>query len=209
MSGRSIVAVAFASLGLAVLGAGPAIAHAALTDTSPRAKSSVSEISEVTITANEELLDIGKNAKGFVIAVSDEDGAFYGDGCVSVKGDTASMDVSLTLRGKYKVAYRVISNDGHPVEGKFFFDFEGNADQSNLVRYSERPVCGKTPVSVIDESATPTEPDVMTTSSPVPSAAPEADITPWIGLATIPLIVGAIWILVRLLGKRDAEDHLD
>jgi len=209
MSGRSLATVVATALGLAVLSAGPAFAHAALTDTSPRAKSSVAEISEVTITANEQLLDIGKNAKGFVIAVSDEDGAFYGDGCVSVKGDTASMDVVLALRGKYKVAYRVISNDGHPVEGKFFFNFEGDADQSNLVRFSERPVCGKTPVTIVDETAAPTEPTVMTTANPVTTTAPEADITPWIGLATIPLIVGAIWILVRLLGKRDAEDNLD
>jgi methionine-rich copper-binding protein CopC len=209
MSIRSVVTVIVTALGFAVLSVGPALAHAALTGTTPSADSTVSEISLVSVTANEDLLDIGENAEGFVIAVSDEDGAFYGDGCVSVRGDTASMDVALSLRGTYTVAYRVISDDGHPVEGTFTFDFEGDASQSNLVQYAERPVCGETPVTLLDETSEPTEPTVMTTAPPVVAPAPGTDLTPWIGLATIPVIVGAIWLLVRLLGKKDSEDHLD
>jgi len=209
MSIRSVVTVIVTALGFAVLSAGPALAHAALTGTTPTADSTVSEISVVSVTANEDLLDIGENAEGFVIAVSDEDGAFYGDGCVSVRGDTATMDVALSLRGTYTVAYRVISDDGHPVEGSFTFDFEGDASQSNLVQYAERPVCGETPVTLLEETSEPTEPTVMTTAPPVVAPAPGTDLTPWIGLATIPVVIGSIWLLVRLLGKKDSEDHLD
>ena len=209
MSIRSVVTVIVTALGFAVLSAGPALAHAALTGTTPTADSTVSEISVVSVTANEALLDIGENAEGFVIAVSDEDGAFYGDGCVSVRGDTASMDVKLSLRGTYTVAYRVISDDGHPVEGTFTFDFEGDASESNLVQYAERPVCGETPVALVDETSAPTEPTVMSTAPPVVAPAPSTDLTPWLGLATIPVVIGSIWLLVRLLGKKDSEDHLD
>ena len=212
MSLRTVISATVTALGFAILSVGPAFAHAELTGTSPAAESAVAEISEVTITANEDLLDIGKNAEGFVIAVSDEDGAFYGDGCVTIEGATASMDVTLSLRGTYTVEYRVISDDGHPVEGTFAFDFEGDADESNLVRYVERPVCGETPITLVDETTEPTEPtepSVISTAPPLIAPAPGADITPWIGLATVPLVVGAIWLLVRLLGKKDSEDHLD
>jgi hypothetical protein len=34
-------------------------------------------------------------------------------------------------------------------------------------------------------------------------------ILPYLGLATIPVLAGAIWLLVRTLGKRDSEDHLN
>ena len=209
MSIRSVVTVIVAAFGLAVLTAGPAFAHAELIGSSPEADSSVADVTEVSVTAGEELLDIGENAEGFVIAVSDEDGAFYGDGCVVVDGATASMDIALSLRGTYTVAYRVISEDGHPVEGTFTFDFEGDANESNLVRFAERPVCGETPVTIVDETSAPTEPTVISTAPPVVDPAPGADLTPWIGLATIPVIAGAIWLLVRLLGKKDSEDHLD
>jgi methionine-rich copper-binding protein CopC len=209
MSFRTVLSATVTALGFAILSVGPAFAHAELTGSSPAENSSVTEITEVSITANEDLLDIGNNAEGFVIAVSDGDGAYYGDGCVLVEGATASMDVALSLRGTYTVAYRVISNDGHPVEGTFTFDFEGDADESNLVRYVERPVCGETPLTLVDETTAPTEPSVISTAPPVIAPAPGADITPWIGLATIPVVAGAIWLLVRLLGKKNSEDHLD
>ena len=202
MSRHNVISATVTALGLAFLSAGPAFAHAELIGTSPAADSSVSDVTEVTVTAGEELLQVGAEAEGFVIAVSDEDGAFYGDGCVSVRGDTASMDVALSLRGTYTVAYRVISDDGHPVEGTFTFDFEGDASESNLVQFAERPVCGETPVTLLDETSEPTEPTVMTTAPPVVAPAPGADLTPWIGLATIPVMAGAIWLLVRMLRKR-------
>lgn len=209
MSFRTVLSATVTALGFAILSVGPAFAHAELTGSSPAENASVTEITEVSITANEDLLDIGENAEGFVIAVSDGEGAYYGDGCVVVDGATASMDVALSLRGKYTVEYRVISNDGHPVEGTFNFDFEGDADESNLVRYVERPVCGETPITLVDETTAPTEPSVISTAPPLIAPAPGADITPWIGLATIPVVAGAIWLLVRLLGKKNSEDHLD
>lgn len=208
MSFRTAFSLAAVGFGLIAGTAAPAFAHSAVIDTSPAAKALVSEVTEVSVTANEELLDIGKNAKGFVLAVKDSDGAFYGDGCVSVDGDTATMPVKLALRGKYTVSYRVVSNDGHPVEGKFTFEFAGNPDETNLVRYSERPECGKTPVVLVDETLEPTEPTGAPTDEPA-AEVESFDLAPWIGLATIPVIIGAIWILVRMLGSRDSEDHLE
>ena len=202
MSTRSAISVLVATLGLAVLSAGPASAHAELIGSSPEADSSVADITEVSITAGEELLAIGENADGFVIAVSDEEGAYYGDGCVVVDGATASMDIALSLRGTYTVEYRVISEDGHPVEGSFTFDFAGDANESNLVRYVDRPICGETPITLVDETTEPTEPSVISTAPPLISPAPAEENTSWVAFATIPVIAVAIWLLVRALRKR-------
>jgi len=184
MSTRSAITVIVTALGWAVLTAGPAFAHAEITTTSPAAGSSVSEISEVSITAGQELLDIGANAEGFVMTVTDSNGMYYGDGCVTVVGDTASMPVSLAAAGDYVVSFRVVAGDGHPVERQFMFTLIGDENAEQGVGFSETPAC-------------------------VQAQEPSTDITPWIGLATIPVIAGAIWLLVRALGKKDSEDHLD
>jgi methionine-rich copper-binding protein CopC len=185
MSIRAVVTVIVAAVGFAALSTGPAFAHAELVGSSPAADSSVSNVTEVSITAGEELLDIGANSAGFVMVVTDSTGLYYGDGCVSVTGDTASMPVSISAAGDYSVAYRVVSNDGHPVEGGFSFTFTGDNTATQGVGSVERPTCGKS------------------------AATAAADITPWIGFATVPLILGAIWILIRTLGTRKSEDHLN
>lgn len=184
------------------------MAHAELIGSSPEADSSVADVTEVSITAGEELLAIGENAEGFVMTVTDSTGLYYGDGCVSVDGDTASMPVSLAAAGDYVVAYRVVSNDGHPVEGQFAFTFTGDENADQGVAYSEVPECGiaQTPVAV-DDSDEPTngesdEPMVISTAPPLISPAPADENTAWVAFATIPVIAVAIWLLVRALRKR-------
>ena len=208
MSTRSAITVLFTTLGLAVLSSGPAFAHAELIGSSPEADSSVADVTEVSVTAGEELLDIGDNAEGFMMTVTDSTGLYYGDGCVSVDGDTASMPVALAAAGDYVVAYRVVSNDGHPVEGQFAFTFTGDENAEQSVAYAEMPECGvaQTPVAV-DDSDEPAdgesdEPMVISTAPPLISPAPSVDSTSWIGFAAIPVIAVAIWLLVRALRKR-------
>lgn len=200
MSIRAIVTVIVAAVGLAALSTGPALAHAELVGSSPAADSSVSNVTEVSITAGEELLDIGANSAGFVMVVTDSTGLYYGDGCVSVTGDTASMPVSISAAGDYSVAYRVVSNDGHPVEGQFAFTFTGDEKADQGVAYSEVPECGiaQTPVAVDDSD----EPMVISTAPPLISPAPADENTAWVAFATIPVIAVAIWLLVRALRKR-------
>ncbi len=191
-------------MGLAFVSAAPAFAHAALTGSSPSNKATVTEISEVSVTANEELLDIGKNAEGFVLTVRDSENRFYGDGCVSVDGDTASMPIALTAAGKYRVAYRIVSNDGHPIEGSYAFTFAGIDGAEPAPAFAERPECGvaQEPIPV----AVPTE--EPTVIAPTPSAETDTgvDLAPWIGVGGVALLGGAVWVLFRTLGRSDSED---
>jgi methionine-rich copper-binding protein CopC len=188
MSIRSVVNVVVAAVGFAALSTGPAFAHAELVGSSPTADSSVATVTEVSITAGEELLDIGANSEGFVMVVTDSTGLYYGDGCVSVTGDTASMPVSINAPGDYSVAYRVVSNDGHPVEGEFTFSVTGDASAEQFAGYPEKPACG-------------TDSTPMIPGAEVYEQTVGIDGT-WITLAAVPVIAVAIWLLVRALRKR-------
>lgn len=207
MKFHRILAPVFAAVALAGGVAGPAFAHAALTGTSPENGASTTDTTSISLTANEELLDLG-DGEGFVIAVSDADGHFYGDGCVVVDGMTASMPVHLGGAGDYTVAYRVVSADGHPIEGSWQFTYSPAPDATVGTAYVDMPVCGETATAV--ETAKP-EPMETPTMMPVATAEDDKpfDVVPFIGIATIPVIIAAIWLLMRSLGKRDSEDHLN
>lgn len=201
---RQSLAVVCVSLGIAIASAGPVFAHAALTGSSPDNKSTVAEISEVSVTANEELLYIGKNAEGFVLAVRDAENRFYGDGCVLVDGDTASMPIALTVEGQYRVSYRIVSNDGHPIEGSFSFTFAGIDGAEPAPAFAERPECGVAKDTIV--IAEPTLIAPSPTAEPAP--APGADIAPWIGIGGVAVLGGAVWVLFRTLGRSDSEDDV-
>ena len=196
----SVIALGF----LAALSFGSAAhAHSAITSTFPAVGNPSTLVDSVSVTANEELLNLGGENNGFVFAVTDSAGHYYGDGCVAIDGPTAVMNVSLGEPGNYTVGYRIVSADGHPLEGSWVFAYA--PESSSLVgnAYLELPVCGETPIPVETLEPEPLpiadepEPQVETFNS-----------APIIGAITIPVIVGAIWFLIRLLGKSDSEDHL-
>ena len=203
--------IAAASFVLSIAGVSPAFAHAALTGTSPSEGADATDITEVSLTANEDLLDLD-GGKGFVFAVTDADGHFYGDGCVVVDDATASMPVSLGEAGKYTVAYRVVSADGHPIEGNWTFTYAPAADAAMGDAFAELPVCGSEQQPI----TTPTPTPEITANGDVDGEElvdeeddGEIDVAPIIGLASIPVVIGSIWLLMRSLGKRDSEDHLN
>lgn len=184
---------------------GPAFGHAAVSETYPADTATESVVDAITVTANEELLDLGGGA-GFVFSVTDSDGHFYGDGCVIVDGTSATMPVRLGPAGEYTVAYRIVSADGHPIEGGWSFSYAPDANATTGEAFLELPVCGEERTPVVNET-----PEPAPTDEGIESAEPAEtfDVIPFIGIATIPIIVGAIWVLMRSLGSRDSEDHLD
>lgn len=115
-------------------------AHASVIGSTPAEGDALaSQPGTVSVTMNEEILDVpggGSNA----LQVTDASGAFYGDGCASVDGDTVSMPVELGAPGEYELTYQVVSADGHPVSDTIAFTYEGEAGPAGL---AEAPVCGE------------------------------------------------------------------
>ena len=121
-----VAAVAIAlGFGLNLVPASVALAHSDLQSTSPLAGETVEAGRiDVTLKFNEEILT--GEGSGAVISVT---GPFEGesiehsDGCVdAIRGSLVVEGVSLDQAGTYEVNWRVVSADGHPIEGVYEFN---------------------------------------------------------------------------------------
>lgn len=111
------VAVAAAVLALAWATAAPASAHNELKSTSPASGATVDRTpSEVVLTFNEPAL-----ALGTVLRVTGPTGAVQTGPPVLVDEYVRQPLQAGAAAGRYVVAWRVTSTDGHPVSGSFSF----------------------------------------------------------------------------------------
>lgn len=102
-----------------------AFAHAEFIGSNPKANSTVKSL-PVTIWAEfgEKLMVIGeKNPNS--IAVTDSMKTKVNSGLALVSGSRISTKLKAGLSaGKYQVVYRIVSEDGHVVNGKFSFTYK-------------------------------------------------------------------------------------
>jgi methionine-rich copper-binding protein CopC len=105
-----------AALVLLLAGSGPATAHANLVDTDPADGSRLATApSVVTLTFSENV------GNGFV-AVTAPSGRRVKTSNVRTLDRVLSADVAASdERGRYVVAYRIVSADGHPISGEITF----------------------------------------------------------------------------------------
>ena len=171
-----------------LLGAAPAFAHTRLQSSDPADKSSVETAPEsVSLTFNE-----GIGAEFASISVVGPDGTNYATGTVSAAGEQVITAVSpLGPAGVYEIGYRVVSDDGHPVQGTVSFTLTAP---------------GPGAAAPTTAAAAPTPEPVATAAPPVAeqanTAAPDegAPIWPWLIGAVILVAVGAVAAL--RLGRR-------
>lgn len=114
--------VALAVLGLAtmvvgLLTAAPASAHAQLLGSDPKADSTVgAPLTEITLLFN----DLVRGDYSTVV-LTGPDGRRHGAGQPRAVDKRVHLPISPLRSGGYRVAYRVVSADGHPIEGQFRF----------------------------------------------------------------------------------------
>jgi methionine-rich copper-binding protein CopC len=106
--------------------------------------------SEISLTFNEELQNIGAEKSNFVVvnnAVGDQISADD----ESLNGSTikVSLDPN-TIQGPVLVYYRVVSADGHPVEGEYTFTFGEGVVTAEGVQNIEK---SKYPIGIYIASA--------------------------------------------------------
>ncbi|MDP9845345.1 copper resistance CopC family protein [Streptosporangium lutulentum] len=123
----SPVAVALALLATFVLGtafAAPALAHDALKSSDPAKGAKVESLKEVRLT-----FSAGTRFPNVVVRASD--GGVHQDGKPVVDGPVVTQKVKDDLPpGEYVIAYRVVSSDGHPIEGEIPFTLVGSSEPS-------------------------------------------------------------------------------
>jgi methionine-rich copper-binding protein CopC len=108
-------------------GVGVASAHAELLGTTPGDGSVLSQApTAVVLTFDEPVQPQG----GATIVVTAPDGSRVAAGAAVLAGNMVRSNIhSLPAAGTYTVAYRVVSDDGHPVEGQFSFAARAPATQ--------------------------------------------------------------------------------
>ena len=109
-------------LGLLVsLLVGPiATAHDDVIDQVPAPGSQVEAgLVEIKLDFSNELLDLGSGAE---IVVTGPDGNPATATCADLSGTLATAQTDLDQAGNYTVAWRVVSSDGHPIEGSYSFE---------------------------------------------------------------------------------------
>ncbi|MDI2097805.1 copper resistance CopC family protein [Ruicaihuangia caeni] len=123
------LAVAAASAALLLLAAGPAAAHSTVVDSTPSEGEVLTTLpDQFSVTADEELLDLGGEGNGFAMVVQDAEGLYYGDGCATISGDTMTAPALLGEPGEYTLTYQLVSGDGHPLSGVIGFEWAPDGD---------------------------------------------------------------------------------
>ncbi|WP_112276078.1 copper resistance CopC family protein [Lentzea terrae] len=117
---RALVAFLFAGAAVLVTAA-PAAAHNALISSDPKDKTSLEAgPSTVTLTFDQDV----QGGQGInTISVVDANGGHYEvEGDPTIKDNAVSTKVAaLGKAGQYKIGYRILSADGHPVSGELTF----------------------------------------------------------------------------------------
>lgn len=127
----------------------PAIAHTELVSSDPAAGSLVeSWPAEVTLTFNEDLMTLGEEKSNFLVlnnAVGDQISA--DDEVVTGSQIKVSLDPN-TIKGPVLVYYRVVSADGHPVEGEYKFNFGTIAEGAETAEGVQNEEKSKYPIGI-------------------------------------------------------------
>ncbi|MGI9822008.1 copper resistance CopC family protein [Agromyces sp. Marseille-Q5079] len=194
---RGLVGAAALVAASALLVTVPAVsasAHNSVVSTTPAEGSVVTEQpGQVSLTTNDELLDLGTGA---AMLVQGPDGLYYGDGCAVIDGASAAADVDLGEAGTYTVIWQVVSTDGHPISGEWTFDWQP-ADGVVLGTGTDAPACGGD-VSASAVPSTDGGSDDADGSDADAAASVPTDLL-WLGGGVlVAVIAGAVtWLVVR------------
>lgn len=122
MRGRRALVVLFAAVlsSLALWAASPAHGHDVLVDHSPADGAVLDEApDDIVLTFNNEVLDMG--AEATVVRVTDASGQDIETDPPSVQNRDVVTRLHDLPDGAYRVVWRVVSSDGHPIQGTFTF----------------------------------------------------------------------------------------
>lgn len=190
--------IVLAAAALALVPALPAAAHNYVVSSTPTEGETLTAVPEFfVITTNDALLDLTGEGAGFVMQVTDANGLYYGDGCVSVQGASMAMAGALGGAGDYTLAFQAISGDGHTISDELTFRYEPAADADAQAGVASAPDCGGT--SVPAEPGDGAAADSSTTDETGTVLGIVAGIVA--GLA----VLGAIMLLVVRRGRGAAD----
>lgn len=169
-------AAVLAVIVLATLGsAGPAAAHNVLTSSNPTDGSVLNSAPQtVTLTFDQPVQNFEP-----VVVVTGPDGTEYQAGTPVIAGTTVDMALSpLAVAGAYTVAYRVVSTDGHPVQGQLAFELSAQAVATGASASPGPGSVSSGPAADPSAGSSSAAPSAASASAASPSVTPSAAVSP-------------------------------
>lgn len=182
---RRLLLAAGAGAALALTAAGPASAHAAMVGSDPEDGATLDTAPASVSATFSEILD-GPSTE---IAVTDPEGEVIDAGDAEYDGDTFTQPMLYTTPGDYTVAFRVISEDGHRVDGSVTFTVENIPDDLLAATASE-----PTGEETTEAAETTAEADATADESETAEAAESDDTGSGALIASI--LLGALVLVV-------------
>jgi methionine-rich copper-binding protein CopC len=100
-------------------------AHAILVDSYPKPNSHLTEIPSVVWVEFDGSLQTFEGVDVNKLMITDVNGDRIDDGNFKVGGARVAVSINNQAKGAIKISYRVVSEDGHPVEGSYRFYVDG------------------------------------------------------------------------------------
>ena len=195
-----LLALVLLTFGAVVGLAGPASAHNVLIASDPTEGATLQQApTTVRLTFDQPVQDFEP-----IVTVVGPDGQRYESGAPVVDSTVVTAAVgALPVAGADVIAYRVVSADGHPVQGEVHFELAAAAVGSSSAAVTPAPSGASTAPTPASASPGPTVPSstaAPTTSSAVAPAAESSGLAGWmwaaIAVAAL-LVVAAIVVIVR------------
>jgi methionine-rich copper-binding protein CopC len=146
------VASAILGASLIVGSIAPAWSHTDVASTTPKDGSAVEAGSnDVSVSFNDKILNLADSSE---IVVVDSENRPLKVECLKVEGKQLQAVVYLETAGDYRVTWRTVAEDGHPLTGKFSFSVTGTPALEYV-----RPACaGPEPTQEPEVPVEPTQP---------------------------------------------------
>ncbi|GAA1639565.1 hypothetical protein GCM10009733_040890 [Nonomuraea maheshkhaliensis] len=202
---RKAALVAFACALFLIFPASPALAHDSLKSSSPAKNAQVSSLKEVE-------LEFTAGVKFPFVVLHDAAGKEIGLGEPRLDGPLVLADVPQPLLpGSYVLAWRVVSSDGHPIEGEIPFGVRGSSSTASPSGEQTAPADGQSAAPATDAPASGaaagaaggTDASAVAGQQPASSSGVPGWI--WGGLAVL-VVLGAFVLLRTTRRGRDRED---
>jgi methionine-rich copper-binding protein CopC len=177
---------------LSVVAAPLASAHDSIVSSVPADKAALTTApTVVTLTFTDEV-----NPLGTAVIVTDATGARVDSGTPSIDGIAVTQALDpLTASGRYTVAYRVVSADGHPITGKLSF----TVTLPTPTPTPSTPAASATPSLSAGDALTQSAPPTGSTDSAAGAGEPTSSTNPlvWAGVglvAVVAILGGVAWV---------------
>ncbi|MBO1751045.1 copper resistance protein CopC [Actinotalea sp. BY-33] len=173
-----------------------AYAHDELTGSTPAAEESLATPpEEIVLTYSAGILDLGNEV------TVEAEGQDWAAGDPVVEGQEVTVPLTEGMpAGEYTITWRVVSSDGHPIEGVIPFSVEQGAAEPA----EEEPAEGTEPPAATAEptpEGTPTEEPAPSTEETATTEDEEESgaVWPWVlGIGAVVVVGGVVaWLVVR------------